>query len=84
MNTMVTLDDLKTYKEIGTKIDNLAKEYYEEFIYCNDTYEYLGWGLNDDDELTIVYSYLDYNDERCTDHRTLTFDEMYSDISTLT
>lgn len=81
---MVTLDDLKKYKEIGTKIDNLAKEYYEEFIYCNDTYEYLGWELNDDDEITIIYSYLDYNDERCTDYRTLTLDEIYSDISTLT
>lgn len=81
---MVTLDDIKNYKEIGNKIDSLAKEYYEEFIYCNDTYEYLGWELNDNDEITIIYSYLDYNDERCTDYRTLTFDEIYSDISTLT
>lgn len=83
-NKMVTLDDIKNYKEIGNKIDNLAKEYYEEFLCCNPTYEYLGWELNDDDEITIIYSYLDYNDERCTDYTILTFDEMYSDISTLT
>ncbi len=76
---MVTLDDITKYKEIGTKIDNLAKEYYEEFIYCNDTYEYLGWELGDD-EITIIYSYLDYNDERCNDYVKLTLDELNDDI----
>lgn len=76
---MVTLDDIKNYKEIGTKIDNLAKEYYEEFIYCNDTYEYLGWEL-DDDEITIIYSYLNYNDERCNGYVRLTLDELNGDI----
>lgn len=73
---MVTLDDIKNYKEIGTKIDNLTKQYYEEFIHCNDTYEYLGWELDDNDEITIIYSYLDYNNERCNDYETLTFDKL--------
>lgn len=72
---MLTLDDIKKYKEIGTKIDNLAKEYYEKFICCDDTYEYLGWELND--EIIITYSYLDYSGERCYDYIPLTFDKLY-------
>lgn len=81
---MITLDDIKKYKEIGTKIDNLAKEYYERLIYCDGTYEYLGWELNDKDEITITYSYIDsYDGERCYDYITLTFDELYSDINSI-
>lgn len=39
----ITLDEINLYHSIGDKIEVLAKAYYEEFIYCNRTYEYLGW-----------------------------------------
>ena len=77
---MVTLKDIEIYKEIGIKIDNLAKAYYEEFIYCNDTYEYLGWEMDDNNEITIMYSYLDYNDERTSDYVMISIDILNGDI----
>ena len=72
----ITLDEINLYHSIGDKIEALAKAYYEEFIYCNRTYEYLGWTLSKDNEITIEYSYYNYNDQREHDEVTLTINEL--------
>ena len=80
----ITIDDINTYRKIGDKIDMLAKAYYDEFIYCNRTYEYLGWELLKNNEIRINYSFIDYHSERCHDDFTLTIEELNGDILTMT
>ena len=62
------------------EVEVLAKAYYEKFIYCNRTYEYLGWTLSKDNEITIEYSYYNYNDQREHDEVTLTINELNGNI----
>ena len=76
----ITLNEINLYHSIGDKIEALANAYYEEFIYCNRTYEYLGWTLSKDNEITIEYSYYSYNDKREHDEVTLTINELNGDI----
>ena len=76
----ITLDEINLYHSIGDKIEVLAKAYYEEFIYCNRTYEYLGWTLSKDNEITIEYSYYNYNGQREHDEVTLTINELNGDM----
>ena len=76
----ITLDEINLYHSIGDKIEALAKAYYEEFIYCNRTYEYLGWTLSKDNEITIEYSYYSYNGQREHDEVTLTINELNGDM----
>lgn len=52
---------IKEYKEIQKLIDPLVKrffeKYYEEWQHFND------WNFDDNGDIIINYSYLDYNDE---------------------
>ena len=73
---MLLLDEIKYYKAIGDKIDVLVEIYYNEVIVCNDTYELLSWELSENNEITIIYSFLDYYDERCNDDVTVTIEEL--------
>lgn len=76
----ITIDEIKTYRELGDKIDKLAKAYYDEFIYCNHTYEYLGWELLETNEVRIDFSFINRYDERLHDSYTLTIEELNGDI----
>ena len=58
----ITIDEINTYRKIGDKIEILAKAFYDEFIYCNRTYEYLGWELLENNEIRIDYSFIDYHE----------------------
>ncbi len=80
----ITIDEINTYRKIGDKIEILAKAYYDEFIYCNRTYEYLGWELLENNEIRINYSFIDYRSERCHDDFILTLEELNGDILAMT
>lgn len=73
---MLLLDEIKYYKAIGDKIDVLVKNYYNEVIVCNNTYEWLSWELLENNEIMIIYSFLDYRDERCVDDVTVTIEQL--------
>lgn len=73
---MLLLDEIKYYKAIGNKIDVLVKNYYNEVIVCDDTYELLSWELLENNEIMIIYSFLDYHDERCNDDVTVTLEQL--------
>jgi hypothetical protein len=73
---MLLLDEIKYYKAIGDKIDVLVKNYYNEVIVCDDTYELLSWELLENNEIMIIYSFLDYCDERCNDDVTVTIEQL--------
>lgn len=73
---MLLLDEIKYYKAIGDKIDVLVKNYYNEVIVCNCTYELLSWELLENNEILIIYSFLNYHDERCNDDVTVTIEEL--------
>ena len=73
---MLLLDEIKYYKSIGDKIDVLVKNYYNEVIVCNNTYELLSWELLENNEIMIIYSFIDYHDERCHDDVTVTIEEL--------
>ena len=54
---MLMLDEIKYYKAIGDKIDVLVKNYYNEVIVCDYTYELLSWELlenNEIDSFTVI------------------------------
>ena len=73
---MLLLDEIKCYKAIGDKIDILVENYYNEVIVCNDTYELLSWKLSENNQIRIIYSFLDYLDERCNDDVTVTIEQL--------
>ena len=73
---MLLLDEIKCYKAIGDKIDILVENYYNEVIVCNDTYELLSWELSENNQIRIIYSFLDYLDERCNDDVTVTIEQL--------
>jgi len=73
---MLLLDEIKYYKAIGDKIDVLVKNYYNEVIVCDHTYELLSWELLENNEIMIIYSFIDYNDEICNDDVTITIEEL--------
>jgi len=73
---MLLLDEIKYYKAISHKIDVLVKNYYYEVIRCNHTYELLSWRLLENNEIMIIYSFIDYNDEICNDDVTITIEEL--------
>ena len=73
---MLLLDEIKYYKSIGDKIDVIVKNYYNEVIVCNNTYELLSWELLENNEIMIIYSFIDYNDKRCHDDVTVTIEEL--------
>lgn len=73
---MLLLDEIKCYKAIGDKIDILVENYYNEVIVCNDTYELLSWKLSESNQIRIIYSFLDYLDERCNDDVTVTIEQL--------
>lgn len=73
--------DIGLYKAIRQSIDNLVKKYYRKFIYCEwQVYHLNGWELTNDNEIRIIYSYIDYHDEPCCEDRVLTLDEIYEDL----
>lgn len=78
----VTNFDIGLYKAIHQHIDKLVNEYYNKFIHCEwQGYHLNGWQLtNYDNEIRIIYSYIDYHDEPCCDERLLTLDEIYKDL----
>lgn len=73
---MLLLDEIKYYKAIGDKIDVLVKNYYNEVIVCDDTYELLSWELLENNEIMIIYSFIDYHDERCNDDVIVTIEQL--------
>ena len=77
----VTSFDIGLYKTIHKHIDELVNEYYNKFIHCDwQGYHLDGWELAEDNEIRIIYSYIDYHDEPCCDDRVLTLDEIYKDL----
>lgn len=80
----ITIDEINTYRKIGDKIEILAKAYYDEFIYCNRTYEYLGWELLENNEIRINYSFINYYGERYHDDVTITIEALNGDILVMT
>lgn len=78
---IITTKDIEIYCEIADKIDAIIQFYYAKFIDCNYTYDCEGWTILDDNKsIRISYSYIDYNDERCYDDVTLTWDELISNL----
>jgi hypothetical protein len=73
---MLLLDEIKYYRDIGVKIDVLVKNYYNEVIVCNSTYEFLSWELLENNEIMINYSCIDYNDKRWYDDVTVTIEQL--------
>lgn len=73
---MLLLDEIKCYKAIGDKIDILVENYYNEVIVCDDTYELSSWELSENNQIRIIYSFLDYHDERCNDDVTVTIEQL--------
>ena len=73
---MLLLDEIKYYRDIGDKIDVIVKNYYNEVIVCNSTYELLSWELLENNEIMINYSCIDYNDKRWYDDVTVTIEEL--------
>lgn len=77
----LTVSDIGLYKAIRQSIDKLVKKYYRKFIYCEwQVYHLNGWELTNDNEIRIIYSYIDYHDEPCCEDRVLTLDEIYEDL----
>lgn len=72
----LTLQDVELYRNLGNKIESLAKYFYNKYIVNNTTYEYLGWELLDTNEIIINFSFIDYHGERCHDTYTLTINEL--------
>lgn len=75
----LTLQDVELYRNLGDKIENLAKDFYNKYIVNNTTYEYLGWELLDTNEIIINFSFINYHDERCYDTYTLSISELNND-----
>ncbi len=73
---MLLIDEIKYYKAIEEKIDVLVKNYYNEVIVYNDTCELLSWELLENNEIRIIYSFLDYYDERCNDDVAVTIEQL--------
>ena len=77
----LTVFDIGLYKAIRQSIDKLVEKYYRKFIYCKwQVYHLNGWELTNDNEIRIIYSYIDYHDDPCCDERELTLDEIYKDL----
>jgi hypothetical protein len=77
----VTDFDIGLYKTIHKHIDELVNEYYNKFIHCEwQGYHLDGWELTDNNEIRIIYSYIDYHDDPCCDDRVLNVDEIYKDL----
>lgn len=73
----LTQEDIQKYIELGNKIDTVVKRYYNKNIYCKYCdYEFIDWVLIDNNTIRILYSFVDYNDERCHDDYTLTLEEL--------
>lgn len=73
---MLSLDEILYYKYLGHKIDVLVKNYYNEVIVCDYTYELLSWELLENNEIMIIYSFIDYHDERCNDDVIVTIEQL--------
>lgn len=73
---MLLLDEIKQYMAIRAKIDALVKNYYNKVIKCNDTYELLSCRLLDNNEIMIIYSFINYHDEHCNDDVTVTIEQL--------
>ena len=73
---MLLLDEIEYYKAIGDKIDVLVKNYYNEVIVRNDTYELLSWEVLENNQIMIIYSFLDYYYERCNNDETVTIEQL--------
>lgn len=70
------LDEIKYYKAIGDKIDVLVKNYYNKVIVYNDTYELLSWEVLENNQIRIIYSFLDCYYEKCNDDVTVTIEQL--------
>lgn len=73
----LTKEDIQKYIELGNKIDTVVKIYYNKNIYdkyCG--YEFIDWVLRDTNTIRILYSFVDYHDNRVCDERTLTLEEL--------
>lgn len=56
------IKSIKKYKDIQKLIDPLVKRYFE--MYYEEWQHFSDWGFDDSGEnVTISYSYLDYNDD---------------------
>lgn len=76
----LTLQDVELYRNLGNKIESLAKDFYNKYIVNNTTYEYLGWELLDTNEIIINFSFIDYRGERSHDTYTLSISELNDDV----
>lgn len=77
----LTVFDIGLYKEIHQSIEKLVNKYYRTFIHYEwQGYHLNGWELTNDNEIRIIYSYIDYHDEPCCDERVLALDEIYKDL----
>lgn len=73
----LTKEDIQKYIELGNKIDTIVRRYYNKNIYCEYCdYEFIDWVLRDTNTIRILYSFVDYNDNRVCDDRTLTLEEL--------
>lgn len=73
----LTQEDIQKYIELGNKIDTVVKRYYNKNIYnkyCD--YDFIDWVLIDTNTIRILYSFVDYNNERCHDYCELTLEEL--------
>lgn len=52
---------IKKYKEIQKLIDPLVKRFFEK--YYEEWQHFSGWKFDENGDIIINYSYLDYNDE---------------------
>lgn len=74
---MITIEEIQTLKTLQDKINDMAFRYYNEFLKCDHTYEFCGWELTEkENEIRIIYSYLNYLDEGEFDSKKITIDEL--------
>ena len=72
----LTILDIELYRKITHKINMLVKAYYDEFIYCNSSYQLHNWEILDDNQIRINYSCIDYNGNSYHDDTTISLDEL--------
>ena len=72
----MTVDDIIKCKELGSELNVLIEEYYNEYL-KNPYEEYVRWEWTDEpNTICIVYTYLTYLDEWDTDYYHVTFEEL--------
>lgn len=70
-------EDIQKYIELGNKIDTFVKRYYNKNIHQTYYYcKFADWELAENKTVRIIYSFIDYNDERCHDYCELTLEEL--------